>query len=172
MNSEGHLKKAQEIYDDIMILKEHDGDAHVSSIVELAYGCAFHYLAYGCDRRAGTHVDIHAGLPRLLSSTGDDAIADLFRELDVIRHGRGRRKGQWSDHCPGSGDSGYDHTVEPTTMSATTTAMNVVPAAVELAQSLKGIPTLEAVILFGSAATGRDAQEERHRPSLVIQCRP
>ncbi|MGB8311410.1 MAG: hypothetical protein WCE81_06060 [Halobacteriota archaeon] len=88
MNSEGHLKKAQEIYDDIMILKEHDGDAHVSSIVELAYGCAFHYLAYGCDRRAGTHVDIHAGLPRLLSSTGDDAIADLFRELDVIRHGR------------------------------------------------------------------------------------
>lgn len=88
MNPESHLKKAQEIYDDIVILKEHDGGAHVSSIVELAYGCAFHYLAYGCDRRAGTHADVHAGLSRLLSSMGDDAIADLFRELDVIRHGR------------------------------------------------------------------------------------
>lgn len=34
-----------------------------------------------------------------------------------------------------------------------TTTINVVPAAVELAQSLKSIPTLEAIILFGSAAT-------------------
>ena len=27
-------------------------------------------------------------LSMVLSSMGDDAIADLFRELDVIRHGR------------------------------------------------------------------------------------
>jgi len=51
-------------------------------------------------------------------------------------------------------------------MSATTTAAtaatNVVPAAVELAQSLRGIPTLEAVILFGSAATG-----EMHKKSDI-----
>lgn len=47
-------------------------------------------------------------------------------------------------------------------MNTATATMNVVPAAAELAQSLKDIPTLEAVILFGSAATG-----ELHKKSDI-----
>jgi len=47
MNTAGHVKKAQEIYDDIVILKEHDGEAHVSSIVELVYECAEQPHVYG-----------------------------------------------------------------------------------------------------------------------------
>ncbi|MGB8312285.1 MAG: hypothetical protein WCE81_10575 [Halobacteriota archaeon] len=65
-----------------------DDEAHVSAIAELAYGCAFHYLAYGCERKFGIHIDTHAGLPRLLRERSDDAIADVFGGLGTIRQGR------------------------------------------------------------------------------------
>lgn len=40
--------------------------------------------------------------------------------------------------------------------------VNVLHAALEIAQIGKEIPTLQAIILFGSAAGRRDAQKERH----------
>jgi len=86
MNEEGHLKRAEEIYRSIMILK--DDENNLSAVVELAYGCAIHYLAYGCERRYGTHSDIHASLPRLLRRMNENEIADIFERLDTIRHGR------------------------------------------------------------------------------------
>jgi hypothetical protein len=70
MNADGHLKKAQEIYENILILREHGDETRAaSSIVELAYGCAFHYLAYGCEQKFERHIDTHAGLSKLLVTT-------------------------------------------------------------------------------------------------------
>ncbi len=40
-----------------------DDEAHVNAIAELVHRCAFHYLAYGCERKFGIPIDIHAGLP-------------------------------------------------------------------------------------------------------------
>jgi hypothetical protein len=85
MTAEGHLQRTGEIYESVMALK--DDEAHVSAIDELAYGCAFHYLAYDSEK-FGIHIDTHAGLTRLLRERGDDAIADVFGELGTIRQGR------------------------------------------------------------------------------------
>ncbi len=87
MNANGHLRRAENIYASISRLSADDGDVNTPSIIELAYGCALHYLAYGCQRRFNTHADIHAGLPKLLSDRGAGPIADAFRELDTIRQG-------------------------------------------------------------------------------------
>jgi hypothetical protein len=65
-----------------------DDEAPVNAIAELVYGCAFHYLAYGCERKFGMPIDTHAGLPWLQRERGDDAITDVCRELGTIRHGR------------------------------------------------------------------------------------
>jgi hypothetical protein len=62
-----------------------DDEAHVNATAELVHRCAFHYLAYGCERKFGIPIDIHAGLPWLLRERGDDAIADVFGELGTIR---------------------------------------------------------------------------------------
>lgn len=87
MNADGHLKRADSICASIRTLCEDDGDVNTPSIIELAYGCAFHYLSYGCQHKFNTHTDTHAGLPRLLSDQGAEPVADAFRELDTIRHG-------------------------------------------------------------------------------------
>jgi len=88
MNADGHLKKAQEIYENIVILREHGDEARAaSSIVELAYGCAFHYLAYGCAQKYERHIDTHVGLSKLLVTMGADTMATTFRELDTLRQG-------------------------------------------------------------------------------------
>lgn len=79
MKAEGHLQKAEEIYGSILILA--DDDAHAVAITELAFGCAFHYLTYGCDRKYQRHIDTHAGLPHLLRAEGEDDIANAFRQL-------------------------------------------------------------------------------------------
>ena len=87
MKSEGHLQKAEEIYGNVQTLTASNG-AHVSAIVELVFGCAFHYLAYGCDRKFQQHVDTHARLPSLLRTEGETDIANPFELIDRLRHGR------------------------------------------------------------------------------------
>jgi len=44
MNTESHLKRAEEIKKSIDILKSEGGD--VGSIVELVYGCSMHYILW------------------------------------------------------------------------------------------------------------------------------
>ncbi len=87
MNADGHLKKAESICGSIRRLCEDDGDLNTPSIIELAYGCAIHYLAYGCQHKFNNHVDTHVGLPNLLGRHGAEPVAAAFRQLDTIRHG-------------------------------------------------------------------------------------
>ena len=87
MNADGHLRKAESFCASIRRLCEGDGDVHTPSIIDLAYTCAIHYLAYGCQHKFNKHLDTHVGLPRLLSAQGAEPVADAFRKLDTIRHG-------------------------------------------------------------------------------------
>ena len=87
MKSEGHLQRAEEIYRSIQALTTDNG-AHVSAIVDLVFVCAFHYLAYGCDRKFQRHFDTHARLPSLLRTEGESNIAITFELIDTLRHGR------------------------------------------------------------------------------------
>lgn len=86
MNEESHLEKAEEIRKSIDKLKPRE--EHVSSIVELVYGCSMHYLSYGCQVRFGTHKDTHVGLQKFLRKMNEEEIAIAFGKLDTIRHGR------------------------------------------------------------------------------------
>jgi len=86
MNAESHLKKAKEIKKSINILKSKEGD--VGSIVELVYGCSMHYISYGCEKRFGTHKDIHTRLQKFLRERNEEEMAIAFGRLDTIRHGR------------------------------------------------------------------------------------
>jgi len=83
----GTPPKAEELYRSIQTLTADNG-AHVSSIVDLVFCCAIHYLAYGCDRKFQRHIDTHARLPRLLRTEGESDIANTFELIDTLRHGR------------------------------------------------------------------------------------
>ena len=86
MKADGHLKKASEIKGSIAELK---GDpVHLVAVVELCYGMAQQYIAYGLERKYGEHRDTHAGLPALLREKGRGDVAMQFERLDTLRHGR------------------------------------------------------------------------------------
>lgn len=86
MKAESHLLKAEEIEVTINFIK--DDPSHVSSLVELVYGCVIHYLAYGCEKKFGRHLDTHVRLQRFLREKDESEIAAVFGTLDSIRHGR------------------------------------------------------------------------------------
>lgn len=86
MKAEGHLERANDIKSGIKSLQ--DSDKNVSSVVELVYGCALHYIAYTTEKKFGVHKDIHTGLLKFLRERDEDEIADAFSELETLRHGR------------------------------------------------------------------------------------
>ncbi|MBI5681264.1 MAG: hypothetical protein HZC47_10250 [Methanobacterium sp.] len=86
MKAESHIKRAENIKKSIDLLISEEGD--VGSIVELVYGCSMHYLSYGCEKRFGTHKDIHTGLQKFLRERNEEDMAIAFGELDTIRMGR------------------------------------------------------------------------------------
>ncbi|MCK4367187.1 MAG: hypothetical protein KAW84_04510 [Thermoplasmata archaeon] len=87
MKAHDHLGKAEEIRQSIEELLR-DGDRHVSSIVELAFGLMHHLIAYGLENKYGEHRDVHYGIPALLRKKDEDSIAVLFERLTSLRHGR------------------------------------------------------------------------------------
>ena len=86
MKAESHLKRATEIRNGINSLKKID--ENTSAIVELTYGCSFHFIAFATETRYGNHQDIHSGLIRFLRENDEDEIANQFARLETIRHGR------------------------------------------------------------------------------------
>ncbi|MFQ6128529.1 MAG: hypothetical protein ACE5QW_06475 [Thermoplasmata archaeon] len=87
MKADDHLSKAEEIRRSIKELLK-DGDRHVSSIVELAFGLMHHLIAHGLEKIYGEHRDVHYGIPALLREKDEDSIAIPFERLTSLRHGR------------------------------------------------------------------------------------
>lgn len=57
------------------------------SVIELYYGAAFHWLAYGCARKHAKHKENHSGLVSYLRSLGEAAAATHWENLESIRNG-------------------------------------------------------------------------------------
>jgi hypothetical protein len=88
MKDVDHLRRAENLKESIRILTEQDSDENVAAIVELIYGVAQHLIAYGMEKRHGTHKDTHVGMAAQLRSYGADDVAIAFERLDTFRHGR------------------------------------------------------------------------------------
>ena len=88
MKPEGHLARAEEIERSIQVLVDDSAAVHVSKIVEAAYGAVQHFVAYGMQRRVGSHVDGHLGLVRALNTHSLSDITALFDRLERLRAGR------------------------------------------------------------------------------------
>lgn len=80
MKMKSHLDRAKEIRSSINSLEK--VEVNTSAIVELVYGCVLHYISFGCEKKFGTHQDIHTGLIRFLREMDEDKIADLFSKLE------------------------------------------------------------------------------------------
>ncbi|MCK4757766.1 MAG: hypothetical protein KAS67_04890, partial [Thermoplasmata archaeon] len=76
MKADGHLKKAIEIKASVAKLK--DDPVHLVAVVELCYGMAQQYLAYGLENKYGEQRDTHTGLPALLREKDQGDIAMQF----------------------------------------------------------------------------------------------
>ncbi|MCK4758100.1 MAG: hypothetical protein KAS67_06600 [Thermoplasmata archaeon] len=86
MKADSHLKKAREIKASVAKLK--DDPVHLVAVVELCYGMAQQFIAYGLEDKYGEHRDTHTGLPALLRENDRGDIAMQFERLDTLRHGR------------------------------------------------------------------------------------
>lgn len=62
------------------------------SVIELYWGAAFHWIAYGCQQKHGKHKENHTKLGKFLRDIGEPGIADLWEALD------NRRAGGWYGH--------------------------------------------------------------------------
>lgn len=57
------------------------------ALIELSWGAAFEWLAYGADRKHSKHKDKHEGLARFLRDVGEGEMADRWTALEGIRQG-------------------------------------------------------------------------------------
>ncbi|MFQ6052001.1 MAG: hypothetical protein ACE5K4_09945, partial [Candidatus Hydrothermarchaeota archaeon] len=61
-----------------------------------------HYIAYITDKILKKHQDMHKGLSRFLDENGLSGLAELFRELDLLRQGKwygGQENGETSERA-------------------------------------------------------------------------
>jgi hypothetical protein len=56
-------------------------------VIEGAWGAAFHWIAFGCQMKHGTHQESHARLGTFLRARGESATADRWERLDQLRQG-------------------------------------------------------------------------------------
>ena len=61
-------------------------------VIELYWGAAFHWIAYGCQQKHGKHKENHTKLGKFLRDQGEHERADQWDALDQ------RRGGGWYGH--------------------------------------------------------------------------
>ena len=85
MNRNDHLEKAERLD---ATQNKLDPDVDWESIIDIIYNAAIQYIAYYCEMNLRLHRDTHKGLPRFLDDNGLSAMAQLFRDLDILRISR------------------------------------------------------------------------------------
>ncbi len=91
MNGDAHQAAALELEHSIadlgdlsmLISRPYNGRA----LIELYWGAAFEWIAYGCQRLHSKHKEKHEGLARFLRDMGETAIADRWTTLEGLRQG-------------------------------------------------------------------------------------
>jgi hypothetical protein len=57
------------------------------AMIELYWGAAFEWLAYGAEHKHGKHKELHEGLVRFLRDLGESAMADRWAAMEGVRRG-------------------------------------------------------------------------------------
>jgi hypothetical protein len=57
------------------------------ALIENAWGAAFHWICYGCERRHQQHRDNHQGLAAYLNGLGEASLATRWRTFEALRTG-------------------------------------------------------------------------------------
>ncbi len=74
-------------------------------IIELYWGAAFHWIAYGCQVKHGKHKENHTKLGKYLRDLGEPAIAQVWDGLE------GGRRGGWYGNRTSLGDVAQSQTI-------------------------------------------------------------
>lgn len=86
MKAQDHRQAAEQIEQTIATLQS-DMQAHSRTIIEAAWGAAFHWIAYGCETKHHQHQENHQRLATYLKGIGETVPADLWTALDAVRVG-------------------------------------------------------------------------------------
>ena len=83
MREDDHRKAAEELEQNIQQLRAIGGADR--AVIELAWGAAFHWTAYGCQRKYGKHQENHRGLVTTLENYNETLMADYWRDFENVR---------------------------------------------------------------------------------------
>ena len=93
MKAEAHRLKAERIEHGLGKLQI---DEDPENMIEIAWGAAIHWIAFGCETKYHQHQNNHTRLGKFLQIFGENAVADWWSNLDTARQ-RG-----WYGGEPGS----------------------------------------------------------------------
>jgi hypothetical protein len=71
---DGHRQAAEDIEATIAMLQADPRFGRV--VIESSWGAAFHWIAYGCERKHSDHHDSHSRMVSYLHRLGESAVAD------------------------------------------------------------------------------------------------
>lgn len=78
MLGDAHRQAAMDIEQTIALLGDPAANPYIGrGLIELYWGAAFHWAAYGCQRKHAKHKENHTKLGRFLRDLGEMAAADL-----------------------------------------------------------------------------------------------
>lgn len=88
MRADAHQQRAQQLEHSIATLGDPITDPDlVPALVELYWGAAFHWIAYGCQRKHSQHKENHTQLARYLRDLGEPLMGDAWARLETRRQG-------------------------------------------------------------------------------------
>jgi hypothetical protein len=61
--------------------------AFIRALIELYWGAAFHWIAYGCQQKHGKHKENHTHLAKYLRDLGESSVGKQWEALDQRRAG-------------------------------------------------------------------------------------
>jgi hypothetical protein len=88
MRVDAHEQRALQLEHAIALLGDPAADPDIiPSLIENYWGAAFHWIAFGCQRKHGQHKENHTQLGRYLRDLGEPTIGVAWDRLENKRQG-------------------------------------------------------------------------------------
>jgi len=88
MRADAHEQRAHQLEHAIALLGDSATDPDIApSLIENYWAAAFHWLAYGCQRKHGKHKENHTQLGKYLDDLGEHDMAVRWSRLERTRQG-------------------------------------------------------------------------------------
>ena len=88
MRADAHQQRAQQLEHSAAALGDPATDPdQAPGLIEMYWGAAFHWIAYGCQQKHGKHKENHTQLARYLRDLGEPTIAAAWDRLEGRRQG-------------------------------------------------------------------------------------